>query len=83
MQAFWSQKVENVTGNFPLGIVIGFFMGVIGPILIYEIFIRFNPVASFWFGRTSEQPVRKESNVKEERAVTATPKTPVVEIKEP
>ena len=83
MQAFWSQKVENVTGNFPLGIVVGFLMGVIGPILIYEIFIRFNPVASFWFGRTAEQPVRKEPNVKEERAVTATPKTPVVEIKEP
>jgi polysaccharide biosynthesis protein PslL len=82
MQAFWSQKVENVTGNFPLGIVVGFLMGVIGPILIYEIFIRFNPVASFWFGRTAEQPVRKEPNVKEERAVTATPKTPVVEIKE-
>ena len=83
MQAFWSQKVENVTGNFPLGIVVGFLMGVIGPILIYEIFIRFNPVASFWFGRTAEQPVRKEQKVKEEGAVTATPKTPVVEIKEP
>ena len=83
MQAFWSQKVENVTGNFPLGILVGFFMGVIGPILIYEIFIRFNPVASFWFGRTAEEPVRKEPKVKEERAVTASPKTPVVEIKEP
>lgn len=83
MQAFWSQKVENVTGNFPLGILIGFFMGVIGPILIYEIFIRFNPVASFWFGRTAEQPGRKEPKMKEERVVTATPQTPVVEVKEP
>ena len=83
MQAFWSQKVENVTGNFPLGILIGFFMGVIGPILIYEIFIRFNPVASFWFGRTAETPVQRKPEVKEERTVTPSPKTPVVEIKEP
>lgn len=83
MQAFWSQKVENVTGNFPLGIVVGFLMGVVGPILIYEIFIRFNPVASWWFGRTAEQPAKKEPQVKEERTIPASTKTPVVEIKEP
>jgi fucose 4-O-acetylase-like acetyltransferase len=83
IQAFWAQKVVNVTGNFPLGILVGFLMGVIGPILIYEIFIRFNPVAAFWFGRTAEQPVKKEPDVKEERTVAASPKTPVVEIKEP
>ena len=83
MQAFWSQKVENVTGNFPLGIVVGFLMGVVGQILIYEIFIRFNPVASWWFGRTAEQPAKKEPQVKEERTIPASTKTPVVEIKEP
>jgi len=83
MQAFWSQKVENVTGNFPLGIAIGFVMGVIGPILIYEIFIRFNPVASFWFGRKAELPARKEPEVKEERIIAAPANTPVVKIKEP
>ena len=83
MQAFWSQKVENVTGNFPLGIVVGFLMGVIGPILIHEIFIRFNPVASWWLGRTAEAPARKEPEVKEERTVRASHKTHVVEIKEP
>ena len=83
IQAFWAQKVVNVTGNFPLGIAVGFVMGVIGPILIYEIFIRFNPVASFWFGRKAEQPVKKEPEVREERSVAASAKTPVVEIKEP
>ncbi|MGZ9166457.1 MAG: acyltransferase family protein [Anaerolineales bacterium] len=84
MQAFWAQKVVNVTDNFPLGIVVGFVMGVIGPILIYEIFIRYNPVAAWWFGRKAESPVRKEpTGVKEERIVAASPKTPVVEIKEP
>ena len=84
MQAFWSQKVENVTGNFPLGIAIGFVMGVLGPILIYEIFIRFNPVASFWFGRKAEPPVSKEPQfpeVREERSVPQPPAAPVVEIK--
>jgi hypothetical protein len=58
-------------------------MGVIGPILIYEIFIRFNPAASWWFGRKAEAPARKELEGKEERTVTAAPKTPVAEIKEP
>jgi polysaccharide biosynthesis protein PslL len=84
VQAFWAQKVENVTGNFPLGIVVGFIMGVIGPILIYEIFIRFNPVASWWFGRKADAFARNEpAEVKEEITVTTSPKTPVVEIKEP
>jgi polysaccharide biosynthesis protein PslL len=83
IQAFWAQKVVNVTGNFPLGILIGFIMGVLGPILIYEIFIRFNPVAAWWFGRKAEAPVKKEAvvEVKEERTVTASANTPVVEIK--
>ena len=84
VQAFWAQKVVNVTDNFPLGIVVGFVMGVLGPILIYEIFIRFNPVASFWFGRKAETPARKEPEfpeVREERTVSSAPATPVVEIK--
>jgi fucose 4-O-acetylase-like acetyltransferase len=79
IQAFWGEKVMNVTNNFPLSILVGFIMGVLGPILIYEIFIRFNPVASFWFGRKAESPVRKEPEVKEERTV---PTAPVAEIKE-
>lgn len=82
IQAFWAQKVETVTGNFPLGIAVGFVMGVLGPILIHEIFIRFNPVASFWFGRKAESPARQEPEVKEERTVAAPANTPVAEIKE-
>ena len=82
IQAFWGEKVMNVTNNFPLSILVGFLMGVLGPILIYEIFIRFNPVASFWFGRKAESPVKKEPQVIEERTVTNPPGTPVVEIKE-
>ena len=84
MQAFWSLKVVNVTDNFPLGIVVGFIMGVLGPILIYEIFIRYNPVAAWWFGRKAELPARKEPEfpeVREERTLPGAPTTPVVEIK--
>lgn len=83
VQAFWAQKVVNVTDNFPLGIAVGFVMGVVGPILIYEIFIRFNPAASFWFGRKAETPTRKEPEVevREEKQVTNHPSTPVIEIK--
>ena len=84
IQAFWAQKVVNVTDNFPLGIVVGFVMGVLGPILIYEIFIRFNPVASFWFGRKADPPTAKEPEfpeVKEERTVPNPPPTRVVDVK--
>ena len=82
IQAFWGAKVMNVTNNFPLSILVGFIMGVLGPILIYEIFIRFNPVASFWFGRKAESPLKKEPEVKEEQTVLNPPSTPVAEIKE-
>ena len=82
VQAFWGEKVMNVTNNFPLSILVGFIMGVLGPILIYEIFIRFNPVASFWFGRQAELPEKKRE-VKEEQTVPTPPSTPAVEIKEP
>jgi fucose 4-O-acetylase-like acetyltransferase len=82
IQAFWGEKVMNVTDNFPLSILVGFIMGVLGPILIYEIFIRFNPVASFWFGRKAESPVRKEPEIKEDRAVATHPSAPIAEIKE-
>jgi hypothetical protein len=59
-------------------------MGILGPILIYEIFIRFNPVASFWFGRKAEPPAAKEPEfpeVRAERTVPTPPGAPVVEIK--
>jgi polysaccharide biosynthesis protein PslL len=82
IQAFWGEKVMNVTNNFPLSIAVGFIMGVLGPILIYEIFIRFNPVASFWFGRKAEALVKKESEVQEKQIVPNPPSTPAVEIKE-
>jgi fucose 4-O-acetylase-like acetyltransferase len=81
MQAFWAQKVVNVTDNFPLGIAVGFVMGLVGPVLIYEIFIRFNPVASFWFGRKAEMPVSKDPTVREEKTVTNPSNAPVVEAK--
>jgi len=83
VQAFWGEKVMNVTDNFPLSILVGFIMGVLGPILIYELFIRFNPIASFWFGRKAESPLPKKREVNEEQTVPNPPSTPAVEIKEP
>lgn len=65
IQDFWGQKIRSLTENAPLSIWIGFFMGVLGPILIHEIFIRHNPIASFWFGREAE-PQKVEAPQKEE-----------------
>jgi fucose 4-O-acetylase-like acetyltransferase len=60
IQDFWGQKILQVTNNPPLSIWLAFLMGVAGPVLIYELFIRANPVASFWFGREAAPPRRQE-----------------------
>jgi fucose 4-O-acetylase-like acetyltransferase len=82
IQRFWGEKVMDLTNNIPLGILIGFVMGVLGPALIYEIFIRYNPVASFWFGRKGEVPEQQELPARNEQAAEPSVHTPVVEVKE-
>ena len=61
IQDFWGQKVLASTDNLPLSIWIGFIMGVGGSVLLHELFIRRNPVASWWFGREAELPVQNEA----------------------
>jgi len=61
IQDFWSQKILSATGNTSLAIWVGFFMGVGGSILIYELFVRTNPVASWWFGRKLEPPTTENA----------------------
>jgi fucose 4-O-acetylase-like acetyltransferase len=82
VQAFWGEKVMSVTNHLPFSILAGFIMGVVGPVLIHEIFIRFNPVASYWFGRKADSAEQKELPVKEEKTVANPSSTPIVEIKE-
>jgi len=60
IQDFWGQKVLGATDNTALSIWTGFAMGVAGSILIYELFIKANPVASFWFGREAVLPEKKD-----------------------
>ncbi|HUG35184.1 MAG TPA: acyltransferase family protein, partial [Anaerolineales bacterium] len=60
IQDFWGQKILARTDNLPLSIWVGFLMGVGGSVLIHELFIRRNPVASWWFGREAELPSKKE-----------------------
>jgi fucose 4-O-acetylase-like acetyltransferase len=61
IQDFWGQKILQVTGNIPLSIWLAFLMGVAGPVLLYELFIKANPVASFWFGREADLPKGEET----------------------
>lgn len=82
VQAFWSQKVMTVTNNMAFSIFVGFLMGVLGPVLIHEIFIRFNPVASYWFGRKAEPAAKEEIAVKEEGALSKAQVAPAAESKE-
>jgi fucose 4-O-acetylase-like acetyltransferase len=51
IQAFWSDKVLAITGNFPLAYWIGFVAGVLGPLVINGLFIQPNPVVGRWFGQ--------------------------------
>jgi polysaccharide biosynthesis protein PslL len=82
IQAFWGDKSMALTENLPLSISIGFIMGVAGSILIHELFIRYNPVASFWFGRNADLPAQKTLPLPEAQAVAKPPSPPVVDIKE-
>jgi fucose 4-O-acetylase-like acetyltransferase len=51
IQAFWSDKVLALTGNFPSAYWIGFLAGVLGPLAINALFIQPNPVVGRWFGQ--------------------------------
>jgi fucose 4-O-acetylase-like acetyltransferase len=51
VQAFWGSKIQAVGGSVGLSITLGFVMGVLISLLIYELFIRNNPTALWWFGR--------------------------------
>jgi hypothetical protein len=59
IQDFWGKKILALTHNIPLSVWIGFIMGVGGSVLIHELFIKANPVASWWFGRQAELPEQK------------------------
>ena len=76
IQDFWGQKILVVTGNPPLSIWLAFLMGVLGPTILYELFIKNNPVASFWFGREAEPPKKQEMTVKADVIQTEERKQP-------
>ena len=82
IQEFWGQKVMGLTNNLPLSILIGFIMGVLGPIVIHELFIRYNPVASFWFGRTADAPGPGLPRTEDERITAPAPGSPAIDMEE-
>ena len=63
IQDYWGQKINALTGSLQFSIWAGFFMGVAGSVLIYELFVKANPVASWWFGRKMDIPAKKEEPV--------------------
>lgn len=58
IQDLWGQKILAVTNNLPLSIWGGFVMGVAGSALLYELFFKANPIASWWVGRQAESADR-------------------------
>jgi fucose 4-O-acetylase-like acetyltransferase len=63
IQDFWGQKINGVTGNIQFSIWVAFFMGVAGSVLLHELFVRRNPVASFWLGREAEPPEPEKEEI--------------------
>lgn len=59
IQDLWGQKILAVTDNLPLSIWGGFIMGVAGSALLYELFFKANPIASWWVGRQAESAGRE------------------------
>jgi fucose 4-O-acetylase-like acetyltransferase len=55
IQDYWGQKILALTNNFPFSYWISFLAGVIGPIVIYALFIRPNPILSGWLGQPGQQ----------------------------
>ncbi len=78
IQDFWGQKILQVTGNHPLSIWLAFCMGVLGSALLYELFIKTNPVASFWLGREAESPKKEEVPVNVNVIQTEDDKQPAI-----
>ncbi len=67
IQEFWGKKILFMT-NIPVASTIaGFVVSVSLSLLIYEIFIKQNPVAMFWFGRRPSLPEKtdKKKNLRE------------------
>ena len=56
IQDFWGQKIMGVINHQSLSIWGGFIMGVAGSVLLYELFIKTNPTASWWLGQRAELP---------------------------
>ena len=54
IQDFWGQKIMGVINHQSLSIWGGFIMGVAGSVLLYELFIKYNPTVSWWLGRQAE-----------------------------
>jgi len=61
IQDYWGQKINAVIDNLTVSILAGFIMGVAGSVFIYEMFIRMNPIALWWFGRSNQLPSRKDA----------------------
>jgi len=63
IQDGWRNKVFSMTNNELLSIGVGFVMSVAGSALIYELFIKTNPVALWGFGHKTEIPKKTESSI--------------------
>lgn len=63
IQDFWGRKILSVIGDPILSYGLGFIMGIAASVLVFELFVRFNQVTSFWLGREAESPRSKAERI--------------------
>jgi polysaccharide biosynthesis protein PslL len=60
IQEFWAPKIFFVTNWRAFSILSGFAISVLFSLGFYRIFVEQNPIALFWYGRTSSLPKKQE-----------------------
>ena len=61
IQDYWGQKLLAVTNNLAFSYWTSFLAGVVGPIVINELFIRPNSIVRQWFGQTAPRESRQSA----------------------
>lgn len=63
IQDFWGQKLFAITGDRSVSYWLSFLAGVVGPLLINDLFIRPNPIVREWFGQAALPETKQASKM--------------------
>lgn len=59
IQEYWGAKIYFVTNQQALSIFLAFVISIVISLGFYKVFVEYNPLAQFWYGRRSEWPPKE------------------------